>query len=238
MKEVQSLSDLSMYLYPLFTHEVYLQNYIIDDNYKILDNGIFELNKVPSNKSYLDLIKKINPHEVIAPDIPNNLHNTLTVVKKFISNFLSIETSRLHIQAVIQAKTLEEAVICYQSYIENSNIHCIGIPYKLQLSSSSKGVMSRKDFIFHLLDKKIYSNKKGIHLLGANSIGELEVLSKTRIIRSCDSSIFFRHARDGIDYQKEIPQTRTYNRINHLSNNSNCIKLLQSNIIYLNRILL
>ena len=74
-------------------------------------------------------------------------------------------------------------------------------------------------------------SSKPHHLLGLNSIHELIRLSKHKFIRSCDSSIFYRDARDGINYKKGIPNIKSGSRIDlQCKEGKKCLERLKHNL--------
>ena len=135
----------------------------------------------------------------------------------------------IKLQTVVQAENLQDAIDYYISISKDSRIHCIGLPFKMELKDGKK-IINREQFIEILINKKMVSSKSH-HLLGLNSIQELIRLSKHGFIRSCDSSIFYRDSRDGINYIKGIPNKKSGSRINlHCKEDKKCLELLKQNL--------
>ena len=67
------------------------------------------------------------------------------------------------------------------------------------------------------------------HLLDLNSIQEIIKLSKHKLVRSCDNSLFYRDARDGIDYNKKgIQDGKSCPRIDlNYKEDKECLRILK-----------
>jgi|TARA_Y100000310_G_C20144151_1_gene561640 hypothetical protein len=132
MEEVAGLSETSMYLYHMFDNQRYRKRFLKDTNYRILDNGVFELNKLPSEKEYIQRITDLSPEEIIAPDIPHNCSETIRATNEFIERYGEF-LGNISVQAVVQARSLSEAVPCYGEYSENPLVDTIGLPFRMSL---------------------------------------------------------------------------------------------------------
>lgn len=232
MEEVAELSETSMYLYHMFNNSRYREKFLIDKNYRILDNGVFELNKLPLEEEYLKRIIDLSPEEIIAPDTPNNYLGTISKTNGFIRKY-KIALGKTSVQAVVQAKNLDEAVSCYRNYSENPLIDAIGFPFRMNINIWGRRG-GRKELIEFLLDSGLLNSNKPIHLLGLRYLEEVIEIAKLKIARSCDSSKFYRHAIKGISYEKGITNKNSNEPLNfEEGGNEKCLELLRENLRFL-----
>ena len=227
MKEVSKFTRVSMYLYHLFENPNYKKSFQEDSNFRIIDNGAFELTFPPENKEYIKRIIELSPEEVIAPDVPNNFSLTLRKTTDFINKYFD-KLGGISIQAVIQAKTFDEAIKCYEYYLKNPAISTIGFPYRMHFRDSKGG---RKELIDYLIKEGLLDSKKNIHLLGLSSLNEVIEISRTCVVRSCDSSKFYLHAKQGISYYEQLPAEEQNMRLDFEEGvDEKCLNLLKENM--------
>lgn len=226
MKDVVGISATSMYLYHMFDDKQYKKRFQEDSNYRIVDNGVFELSSLPSDEKYILRILDLHPEEIIAPDVPHEVTKTIELTNNFIEKY-ERDLKGISIQAVVQAKTLREAVECYKEYSENQSIATIGLPFRMNFGNSKRG---RSELIGYLIKSNLFNPKKSVHLLGFSFLEEIIELSKLGIIRSCDSSKFYRHASQGISYHENIPFGNSNEPLNFYEGGKQCLKLLKENM--------
>src|SRR3989344_2340358 len=203
MESVSKFSDASLYLFHEIENLDYKRIYLSDLNYKIIDNGTFELGKLPEDENYIKISVDLSPNEIVTPDLLKNFLETKKRTLKFLNKYHNVLNKKgIKLQAVVQAKNLQDG----------------------------KEISNREQFIELLINKKMVSSKPH-HLLGLNSIQELIRLSKHSFIRSCDSSIFYRDSRDGINYTNGIPNKKSGSRINlYCKEDKKCLELLKQNL--------
>lgn len=229
MEEVAGLSETSMYLYHMFDNQRYRERFLKDTNYRILDNGVFELNELPSEKGYIQRITDLSPEEIIAPDIPFNCSETIRVTNEFIEKYREF-LGNISVQAVVQARSLSEAVICYREYSENPLIDTIGLPFRMRFDIGGREG-ERKDLIEILNKEGLLNTSKDLHLLGLKSIREVVEIAKMGVVRSCDSSKFYRHAVKGIFYEYEFPNKNSHEALDFQEESDRtCLNLLRTNL--------
>lgn len=139
----------------------------------IMDNGLFE----GVSHTIEDLLEKINdiqPDIFIVPDAWNNPHTTLSNAKKWISYYADKIPQSTKLMAVVQAKTVSDAMLTYSKFIELGYIHIAlnhaGVFYK-ELYEHQNELLSlmngRIRFINMLSSLKGFSPTIHHHLLGA-----------------------------------------------------------------------
>jgi len=76
MESISKFSDISLYLFHEIENSDYKRIYLSDANYKIIDNGTFELGKLPEDKDYVKISVDLNPGEIVTPDLLKNFLET------------------------------------------------------------------------------------------------------------------------------------------------------------------
>ena len=234
MDEIAKITHISLYLHHMLQRNDYLECYRQDDNYKILDNGIYELQRTPDMEEYLDIAKVHMPDEIIAPDVPHSYKKTLQMTEMFIERLRKKGlAANIKIQAVIQARTLDEARECYRQYANNHSIDCIGFPFRLRIMDG-RTVLHRKELNEKLIAERALHDNKKHHLLGLRSIYELLMISQMGVIRSCDSSAFYKDAKKNVDYKTSIPTSKSSRKINFdEQGETRCLEQLRKNLQFL-----
>lgn len=101
-----------------------------NDAYVILDNGANE-GQLSSDRDILSLALEMNVNEIVAPDEYLNADFTIEKTKKFLDDYYEdYIKGRLNIQAVIQGRTKEDFLKCYNYYLNEPRINIIGIGYR------------------------------------------------------------------------------------------------------------
>ena len=176
--------------------------------YIILDNSSPYFGGALGNDSLLECINKINPNEVVLPDIVGNFEETIKRSLEFI-NQINIED--LKIMAVPQGDSLEEYTECYNLFSSDKRIDVIGLSYTVDNLFSDKIIplnyINSREYLISLLYKNnIINPNKEHHLLGFNNSGhiELEKLNMFSFIRSCDSSTAYATAKQNIEINNNV----------------------------------
>jgi len=165
----------------------------------LLDNSIFELGKSFDPKKYVKWIDKLKPNWYIVPDVLESASDTIQKWKDWDMGVRD-STDALRI-GVVQGKTWDELVNCYQFMVDHADIIAISFDYsyynttgridqgcaedKLQLWSSG-----RQRFINQLIDEGYWNWRKSHHLLGCSLATEFRYYVDNDIsnIRSVDTS--------------------------------------------------
>ena len=162
------------------------------DRYTIFDNGADELGEGMQGEEYYDLIRDINPQEVICPDVLKDPEETLKRSDKFMEEVKEDEFLRdRKFMMVAQGTDFYE----YRDNFlvlnnERPDIDVIGIPYDIDftvpwvkeddefqsLHKSRQRGMRRVKLIQFILRMGYETNTplKPIHLLGFNNLAEIK----------------------------------------------------------------
>lgn len=143
------------------------------DDLIIMDNGLFE----GVSHTIEDLLEKINdikPSIFITPDAWNDPETTIKNAKKWIDYYVDKIPSSTKLMAVVQAKTVSDAMLTYSKLIELGYTHIAlnhaGVFYK-ELYQHQNELLSlmngRIRFVNMLPSLKGFSKSIHHHLLGA-----------------------------------------------------------------------
>jgi hypothetical protein len=166
------------------------------DELIIMDNGLFE----GVSHTIEDLLEKINdikPSIFIVPDAWNDPITTVKNAKKWIDYYIDKIPSTTNLMAVVQAKTVSDAMLTYSKFVELGYTHIAlnhsGVFYK-ELYQHQNELMSlmmgRIKFINMLPSLKGFSNDTHHHLLGATLPNEFSYYKSKEhnFIKTIDTS--------------------------------------------------
>lgn len=175
----------------------------------ILDNSIFELGTSFDHEKYADWINKLEPTFYIVPDVLEDSEGTIDSFNTFTARYSDLPGKKI---GVVQGKTYEELVKCYQHMSEYADYIAISFDYSFYQTiglSQHRGDTSadeeirklerfcdgRKKLIAILLEDRVWNCNKPHHLLGCSLAKEFAVYERYKRtgrynlnIRSCDTS--------------------------------------------------
>jgi hypothetical protein len=162
----------------------------------IMDNGLFE----DVSHTEEDLVERINdvkPDIFIVPDAWNDPQTTVKNAKKWIDYYADKIPSTTNLMAVVQAKTVSDAMLTYSKFVELGFNHIAlnhaGVFYK-ELYQHQNELMSlmmgRIKFINILPSLHGFSNDIHHHLLGATLPNEFSYYKNKEhnFIKTIDTS--------------------------------------------------
>lgn len=170
------------------------------NEYKILDNGAFELGE---SQLFADVLRKgvdICANEVVLPDKFRDGNTTIKMVRKGLQTFRKLKKhqiiptdKRFKFMAVPQGETLQEWMDSYKKLGNMTKVHVIAIN-----RDSAKFFGSRLELLDFLDRSRMIFPDKEYHLLGMQDhIGELlGVQENYPWVRSIDSCFPYLIARD------------------------------------------
>ena len=178
----------------------------------LLDNSIFELKEAFDSAKYAEWIEKIKPNYYIVPDVLEDAHGTLRKWAEFNNLYSNVNNGLSERIGVVQGKTWNDLVNCYQFMSANADYIAISFDYsyytitgigrdKLQLWCTG-----RQRFIQQLIDEGIWNWDKPHHLLGCSLAKEFRYYVDNNIynIRSCDTSNPIVAALHGLRYNGDF----------------------------------
>jgi hypothetical protein len=162
----------------------------------IMDNGLFE----GVSHTIEDLLEKINdikPNIFIVPDAWNDPITTVKNAKKWIDYYADKIPSTVNLMAVVQAKTVSDAMLTYSKFVELGFTHIAlnhaGIYFK-ELYQHQNELLSlmtgRIKFVDMLPSLKGFSSNIHHHLLGATLPNEFSYYKgkQYEFIKTIDTS--------------------------------------------------
>jgi hypothetical protein len=162
----------------------------------IMDNGLFE-GVSHTEEDLVERINDIKPDIFIVPDAWNDPHTTVKNAKKWIDYYIDKIPSTTNLMAVVQAKTVSDAMLTYSKFVELGFNHIAlnhsGVFYK-ELYKHQNELMSlmmgRIKFINMLSGLKGFSNDIHHHLLGATLPNEFSYYKgkEYNFIKTIDTS--------------------------------------------------
>lgn len=183
--------------------------------YTILDNGADELTTGMAGESLWDLVQRIQPDELILPDVLADKDATVKATRSFFENFIVTAKDNEFVpdnfMAVAQGQTYDEFLECYHLWQDTEFVDVIGIPYDidfeipgLDTSQSNRTTARGLRRIRMCQILNVSASKKHIHLLGMNNLWELAQYEVQGIkVRSNDTTGPFAAAVGGRNWSKE-----------------------------------
>ena len=92
----------------------------------LLDNSIFELGKAYSNESFAKWVEILKPTEYIVPDALEDAEKTMNQMEDWNRQYRKMPGKRI---GVVQGKTLDEIIGCYQYLDEHADCDKIAFSF-------------------------------------------------------------------------------------------------------------
>lgn len=162
----------------------------------IMDNGLFE-GVSHTEEDLVERINDIEPDIFIVPDAWNDPHTTVKNAKKWIDYYVDKIPSTTNLMAVVQAKTVSDAMLTYSKFVELGFDHIAlnhsGIFYKELYPHQNELLslmMGRIKFMSILPGLKGFSKDIHHHLLGATLPNEFSYYKgkEHNFIKTIDTS--------------------------------------------------
>lgn len=243
-KEVSDLTDYSYCLVHLAEEDPEYLQLFKDDVEKgrevILDNSIFELGVSFDPDKYIKWIQEIKPTYYIIPDVLENYFGTITQAWEWQNKTKALNLPGKTI-GVIQGKTYEDLVACYDYMDKGLNVDKIAISfdysyYNYSFPHSNKLIswmMGRVKLIGDLLRDGVLNEEKPHHLLGNALYFEGAFYKDYKFIESVDTSnpVMFglTHLSYANDFTYVKPSQKLFTMIDTPKQNIN-VELVMKNI--------
>ena len=196
MSRVQSLTDGDYCLPHLMDKNEEYKNYFIDakakGRYIIMDNSLHELGFAYHEERLMHWMNEIKPQEFIVPDVWMDMSMSIRNAKAWSKVEVPEETVKV---AVVQAKSVGEAILCYQTYKDlgyqkiafsyGADFYAEAIPHP---NVNIAKALGRVSLISYMFQEKIISSKDRVHLLGTCFPGEFGFYKDFPFIESIDTS--------------------------------------------------
>jgi len=172
--------------------------------YIILDNSLHELGTAYNDSGLLYWVEKLRPDEFIIPDVWEEANASIVNARKWAQIELPDEVTKV---AVVQAKTIREAITCYQTYKDlgyKKIAFSYGGSYYLEYSSHPNKnlakALGRIEVVTRLYNSKIINHVDRVHLLGCQVPQEFSWYKDMPFIESIDTSNPVMATIDGLPY--------------------------------------
>jgi len=170
-----------------------------------LDNSLHELGKPYSEERLLYWLQELPPQEFFIPDYWEDKTQSIVSAKKWAAIQHGFKNTTFI--AVVQAKSLSEAAICYQTYKDlgyKKIAFSYGASYYNEIcphpNKNIGKALGRVQVISKLIEMDLITKKDRIHLLGTCYPGEFSWYKDIPCIESCDTSSPIMSALEGIKY--------------------------------------
>ena len=179
----------------------------------LLDNSIFELGEAYNNSEFAKWVKELQPTEYIVPDSLEDVKGTIERMEAWNRTYRTLPGKKI---GVVQGKTPEELVECYQYLDEHADCDKIAfsfdystyeeiIPHKNKYMS---WMLGRSIMLANMLKGGVINTKKPHHLLGCGLPQEFALYRDYDWIESIDTSNPIVHGIKGIKYEYGGLQTK------------------------------
>jgi len=197
MDEHEDYRDFFLRARSLYNREVFL------------DTSVFELGTAFDPSKYMDWAEKINPNQMIIPDVLEDTRATINTWSQFSEDYRSrldkLDARRV---GVVQGKTLSDIEHCYQFMSSNADVIALSFDmsfydgYGAGETKYGRMCTGRQDLINHLINTDKWNWNKPHHLLGCSLPQEFSYYARNNIhnIRSVDTSNPIVHGLHQVKY--------------------------------------
>lgn len=194
------------------------------DREVILDNSIFELGEAFDMKHFFKWVNELQPTWYIIPDALEDAKKT--IFNAYVWNQFHRPTAKGKSIAVVQGKTYEEIVECYQVLDEKLDVDMIAISFDYSLYEEMvphpnklvSWMLGRVALLGRLEKDGVINKNKPHHLLGCALPQEGQYYQGYDWIYSMDTSNPVVHAIKNIEYPTEGLKTKESQKLFELIN--------------------
>lgn len=173
----------------------------------LLDNSIFELGTAYDPVKFAERIEEIIPSYYVVPDVLEDINGTIKSWEAFEREYKGLPGLKI---GVVQGKTYQDIVDCYQFMSAKADYLAISFDYSLyqviakghtKLERQANG---RAQVIQQLQIDGVWNYSKPHHLLGCSLASEFKAYRHDKSIRSLDTSNPIVAALEGVRYVRGI----------------------------------
>ena len=238
--EVQSLTDYDYALVHLFEEDpIYLDQFkkaIANGREVILDNSIFELEEAFDAVKFDKWVNEIKPTWYIVPDALEQSQKTIDQMEDWNNKGLGYEGSGKI--GVVQGKTYDEIVDCYNYMNKEADVDMIAISFDYSYYTKScphvnkyvSWMLGRVKLLGDLLRDGVINKDKPHHLLGCGLPQEFSFYKHSDYdwIYSLDTSNPVVHGIKGISYGSDGLWSKERQKLHELINSEISIDQLNT----------
>lgn len=227
LEESKSFNDYDyclLHLTAISEYKKYYQQAIKEGRKVLLDNSIFELGDALTLEEVYQGVLDIHPTWVIVPDCLDDTETTIERFQEWEKRYPDLDVLTI---GVVQGKSLEDLVRCYQYMSEHADKIAISFDSKAydELSIFEEDKLERwcngrQIFIKYLVDNNIWNDAKPHHLLGCSYAKEFsQPLYNELSIETIDTSnpivAAIKHLRYKLYGLDEKPSVKLCDLINY-----------------------
>ena len=197
--KVQKLTDIDYALVHLFkeNREYYdvFEQAVADQREVILDNSIFELGTAFNGEEYYGWISRLQPTWYIVPDALEDKDKTIQQFDDWMSDYGESLPPWIKVIGVVQGKSYDEIVECYNYMQQNADMIAISFDYGFyeemfpdEPTKYHSWTRGRQEVIVRMMEEGIIDQNKPHHLLGCGLPQEFLVYQNMPWIYSVDTS--------------------------------------------------
>ena len=185
-------------------YEAYFRQAKSQGRYIIMDNSLHELGEVYNTERLMYWINELKPNEFIIPDVWEDCNQS--IVNARVWKLANLPEGVIKV-AVVQAKSVREAITCYQTYKDlgyQKIAFSYGASYYLDHSmhpnKNLAKALGRIEIVTRLYNSKIISHTDRVHLLGCQVPQEFSWYKDMPFIETIDTSNPIMATIDGLAY--------------------------------------
>ena len=211
-EDVQKQTDYDYALVHLFEEDKeYLEQFkkaVTKGREVILDNSIFELEEAFDADRFAYWIKELRPTWYIVPDALEDTKKTMSQMQDWNMKYSDVPGKKI---GVVQGKTYEQIVGCYEYMDKLANVDMIAISFDYSYYTKSvphpnkyvSWMLGRVKLLGDLVRDGVINEDKPHHLLGCGLPQEFSFYSQYPWIYSLDTSNPVVHGIKGIGYRSD-----------------------------------
>lgn len=223
IRRVRALTDYDYALVHLFEESSEYYEFFKDSlrrgRYVILDNSIFELGEAFDTDKFAQYVNELRPSAYIIPDSLENKDKTIENFESWKDVYYDMPGEKI---GVVQGKTYDEIVECYEYMKQNADKIAISFDYSyyekefphsdhrfFEKNKYFSWMIGRQKLLSRMLADSIIDTNKPHHLLGCALPQEFAYYKLWKWIDTIDTSNPVLHGLQGIKYERQ-PQYDLY----------------------------
>lgn len=190
--------------------------------YIIMDNSLHELGTAYNTERLMYWVNELQPNEFIIPDVWEDKIKSIQNARSWATIKLPENVTKV---AVVQAKSINEAIECTQIYFDlgyKKIAYSYGASYYNDVcphpNKDLGKALGRLQVISKLYDIKVLQPTDRVHLLGCASPFEFSLYKNIECIESIDTSNPVMATIDKIKYNSSLTISKPKSNINDCSN--------------------
>ena len=239
--ELSELGDHNFYvLAQLYKNNEAYREYVHkakkQSRFIICDNGAGDEGEVVQKEELYEIMKEIQPNEIIPTDTLYDSYQTLSDFHWFVRKMTNENINNVKILACPQGNDLKEYLRCYKIMEDNEKVSTIGwskktLPFVIYKDNQKDQNIAEARNYFYLKRQNLL--QKPVHCLGMGDPQEFLLYNRNRLMRSTDSCYAILAAINNIDLSKNFKRVPTPADYFDMELNSTQIELAKKNVEFI-----